>query len=81
MVLQSHADYIMINTLVFFETLTQVELCIKILSDILKLLHKKNVGNTFDDIQEIIKTDLRTAIQTHIHMHRENPHDVSYSFG
>ncbi|XP_044753163.1 dedicator of cytokinesis protein 1 [Coccinella septempunctata] len=53
----------------------EVELCIKILSDILKLLHKRGIGNTFDDIQEIIRTDLRTAIQTHIHMHRENPHD------
>ncbi|KAK9873197.1 hypothetical protein WA026_021430 [Henosepilachna vigintioctopunctata] len=53
----------------------EVELCIKILSDILKLLFKKNIGNTFEDVQEIIKTDLRTVIQSHIHMHRENPHD------
>ncbi|XP_045475282.1 dedicator of cytokinesis protein 1 isoform X5 [Harmonia axyridis] len=60
---------------ILLETNEEVELCIKILSDILKLLHRKNIGNTFDDIQEIIKTDLRTAIQTHIHMHRENPHD------
>ncbi|XP_066248093.1 dedicator of cytokinesis protein 1 isoform X1 [Euwallacea similis] len=51
----------------------EVELCIKVLSDILVLLFRKDVGPTFQDISEIIQTDLRTVIQCHIKMQRENP--------
>ncbi|XP_063907750.1 dedicator of cytokinesis protein 1 isoform X2 [Zophobas morio] len=51
----------------------EVELCIKILSDILDLLFNKDVGPTYDDILEIIMMVLRTVIQTHINMTRESP--------
>ncbi|XP_019762944.2 dedicator of cytokinesis protein 2 isoform X3 [Dendroctonus ponderosae] len=56
------------------EAKDEVELCIKILSDILELLFRKNIGPTFNDITEVIQTDLRTIIQSHIKMERENPH-------
>lgn len=55
----------------------QVELCIKILSDILELLFQENVGPTKNDITEIMLTILRTVIQSHINMDRESPYAVN----
>lgn len=57
----------------------QVELCVKILSDILDLLFQETKNNTFGDISEIMSTILRTVIQTHINMDRESPFAVDYS--
>ncbi|KAL0128385.1 hypothetical protein PUN28_003578 [Cardiocondyla obscurior] len=51
----------------------EVELCVKILSDILELTFRKDVGNTVSDVKEIMLTALRTIIQTVISMDRENP--------
>ncbi|XP_014208352.1 dedicator of cytokinesis protein 1 isoform X2 [Copidosoma floridanum] len=51
----------------------EVELCIKILSDVLDLTFRKDVGSTASDIKEIMLTALRTIIQTVINMDRENP--------
>lgn len=47
------------------------------MSDIMELLFRKDIGPTFYDLTEIIQTDLRTIIQTHIKMERDNPHSVS----
>ncbi|CAH0555295.1 unnamed protein product [Brassicogethes aeneus] len=52
----------------------EVELCIKIMSDIMELLFRKDIGPTTNDLHEIIKTDLRTIIQSHIKMEKDNPH-------
>ncbi|VEN37348.1 unnamed protein product [Callosobruchus maculatus] len=52
----------------------EVELCIKIMSDIMELLFRKDVGPTYNDLNEIIHANLRTIIQSHIKMERENPH-------
>ncbi|XP_043512182.1 dedicator of cytokinesis protein 1 isoform X6 [Frieseomelitta varia] len=51
----------------------EVELCVKILSDILELTFRKDVGSTVQDVKEIMLTALRTIIQTVISMDRENP--------
>ncbi|XP_008197863.2 dedicator of cytokinesis protein 1 isoform X2 [Tribolium castaneum] len=51
----------------------EVELCIKILSDILELLFRKDIGPTYDDINEIITTVLRTLIHTRVGMPKEDP--------
>ncbi|XP_011297282.1 dedicator of cytokinesis protein 1 isoform X1 [Fopius arisanus] len=51
----------------------EVELCVKILSDILELTFRKDVGSTISDVKEIMITALRTVIQTIIPMDRENP--------
>nr|XP_012153465.1 PREDICTED: dedicator of cytokinesis protein 1 isoform X5 [Megachile rotundata] len=51
----------------------EVELCVKILSDILELTFRKDIGNTVQDVKEIMLTALRTIIQTVISMDRENP--------
>ncbi|KAJ8670596.1 hypothetical protein QAD02_001855 [Eretmocerus hayati] len=55
------------------ETKEEVELCVKILSDVLDLTFRKDVGSTASDIKEIMLTALRTIIQTVISMDRENP--------
>lgn len=55
-----------------------MELCIKILSDILDLLFRSDVGPTAHDISEIMLVDLRTVIQSHINMDKENPYAVSW---
>ncbi|XP_023288564.1 dedicator of cytokinesis protein 1 isoform X2 [Orussus abietinus] len=55
------------------EAKEEVELCVKILSDILKLTFRKDVGCTVSDVKEIMLTALRTVIQTVISMDRENP--------
>lgn len=51
----------------------QVELCVKILSDILNLTFRKDIGSTTSDVKEIMLTVLRTVIQANINMDRENP--------
>ncbi|XP_026674071.1 dedicator of cytokinesis protein 1 isoform X3 [Ceratina calcarata] len=51
----------------------EVELCVKILSDILELTFRKDIGSTVQDVKEIMLTALRTIIQTVISMDRENP--------
>ncbi|XP_035735068.1 dedicator of cytokinesis protein 1-like isoform X3 [Vespa mandarinia] len=55
------------------EAKEEVELCIKILSDILELTFRKDIGSTIADVKEIMMTALRTIIQTVISMDRENP--------
>ncbi|XP_044743403.1 dedicator of cytokinesis protein 1 isoform X2 [Chrysoperla carnea] len=50
----------------------EVELCVKILSDIMELLFRTDVGSTMHDIKEIMLRILRTVIQTLITMDREN---------
>ncbi|KAH0557836.1 dedicator of cytokinesis protein 2 isoform X1 [Cotesia glomerata] len=51
----------------------EVELCVKILSDILELTFRKDIGSTVSDIKEIMLISLRTVIQTVISMDREDP--------
>ncbi|XP_066581822.1 dedicator of cytokinesis protein 1 isoform X2 [Prorops nasuta] len=55
------------------EAKEEVELCVKILSDILELTFRKDIGSTVSDVKEIMLTVLRTIIQTEISMDRENP--------
>nr|XP_012229896.1 PREDICTED: dedicator of cytokinesis protein 1 isoform X2 [Linepithema humile] len=55
------------------EAKEEVELCVKILSDILELTFRKDIGSTISDVKEIMLTALRTIIQTVISMDRENP--------
>jgi hypothetical protein len=55
----------------------QVELCVKILSDIMELLFRSDIGSTGPDVREIMLTVLRTVIQTTIAMDRESPLVVS----
>lgn len=43
----------------------------------MELLFRKDIGSTHDDLTEILQTDLRTIIQSHIKMERDNPHAVS----
>lgn len=43
----------------------------------MELLFRTDIGSNFNDLTEIINTDLRTIIQSHIKMERENPHAVS----
>lgn len=57
-----------------------MELCIKILSDILELLFNPKSNPVDSDIMKIISTDLRTVIQSHIKMERDNPHAVKSAF-
>ncbi|KAK3913017.1 Dedicator of cytokinesis protein 1 [Frankliniella fusca] len=51
----------------------EVELCVKILSDIMNLLFFADVGPTILDVTEVMLTTLRTVIQTTIAMDRESP--------
>ncbi|XP_069695130.1 dedicator of cytokinesis protein 1 isoform X2 [Periplaneta americana] len=51
----------------------EVELCVKILGDIMELLFRTDIGPTIQDIKEIMLTILRTVIQTTIAMDRESP--------
>lgn len=56
---------------------SQIELCIKILSDILNLLFQFKENNiVYNDINEIMLSVLRTVIQSHINMDRESPYAV-----
>ncbi|XP_026809422.1 dedicator of cytokinesis protein 1 isoform X2 [Rhopalosiphum maidis] len=49
----------------------QVEMCVKLLGDIMDLLYVADTGSTFRDITEIMLTVMRTVIQTTIAMNRE----------
>nr|CAD7456332.1 unnamed protein product [Timema tahoe] len=51
----------------------EVELCVKIISDIMELLFRTDIGPTLHDITEMMLTVLRTVIQTTIAMDRESP--------
>ncbi|XP_069695131.1 dedicator of cytokinesis protein 1 isoform X3 [Periplaneta americana] len=55
------------------ESRDEVELCVKILGDIMELLFRTDIGPTIQDIKEIMLTILRTVIQTTIAMDRESP--------
>ncbi|KAL1137917.1 hypothetical protein AAG570_009612 [Ranatra chinensis] len=55
------------------QSFSQVELCVKILSDIMDLLFYDNAGSTVLDLTEIMLTILRTVIQATIAMDRESP--------
>ncbi|BES96169.1 Dedicator of cytokinesis [Nesidiocoris tenuis] len=54
-------------------SISQVELCVGILSDIMHLLFRDDVGCTIDDLSVTMYTVLRTVIQTTIAMDREGP--------
>ncbi|XP_076266832.1 dedicator of cytokinesis protein myoblast city isoform X3 [Rhynchophorus ferrugineus] len=54
------------------EEVKNVELCVKILSDIMELLFRKDVGSTYNDIARIIHSDLRTVIQSHIKVDKDD---------
>lgn len=49
----------------------------KTLSDTLNLLFRNDVGPTFTDIMEIVNTDLRMIVQSHINMDKQSPLAVS----
>nr|XP_018917246.1 PREDICTED: dedicator of cytokinesis protein 1 isoform X2 [Bemisia tabaci] len=51
----------------------ELELCVKILSDIMNLLFKLESVSTANDIREIMLSILRTVIQTSIALDRETP--------
>lgn len=51
----------------------EVELSVKILSDIMDLLFRSDIGSTVHDISGIMLNVLRTVIQTTIRMDRESP--------
>ncbi|XP_014253314.1 dedicator of cytokinesis protein 1 isoform X3 [Cimex lectularius] len=51
--------------------ISQVELCVNILSDIMDLLFRDNIGMTSDDLSVTAYTILRTVTQTAIAMDRE----------
>nr|CAD7394077.1 unnamed protein product [Timema cristinae] len=55
------------------ESRDEVELCVKIISDIMELLFRTDIGPTLHDITEMMLTVLRTVIQTTIAMDRESP--------
>lgn len=43
----------------------------------MELLFRRDIGPTTADINEVIQTDLRIIIHSHIKMEREDPHAVS----
>lgn len=45
----------------------------KTLSDTLNLLFRKDVGPTFNDIMEIVNTDMRMIVQYYINMDKQSP--------
>lgn len=51
-------------------------MCVKILSDLMELLFRAEAGQTIDDISLIMKTILRTVIQTIIRLPREDEQAV-----
>ncbi|GLG95601.1 Uncharacterized protein GBIM_02534 [Gryllus bimaculatus] len=55
----------------------EIELSVKILSDIMDLLFRSDIGSTVHDISGIMLNVLRTVIQTTISMDRESPLVVS----
>ena len=68
--------YSFIKSNTFFNFKIQLELCVKILSDVMELLFVDGQTNDgqfiVNEISEIMLTDLRTVIQTTIAMDREN---------
>ena len=48
----------------------QLDICLKVLSDILMVLDSGDVGSTREDISDIMLSILRTIIQTVVHMDR-----------
>jgi hypothetical protein len=59
----------------------QVELCIQILSDVMELLFRQDVGSTKHDTTEVMKTLLRTVIQTSIAYDRSKQASIVVSSG
>ncbi|GLG95600.1 uncharacterized protein GBIM_02534 [Gryllus bimaculatus] len=55
------------------EVKDEIELSVKILSDIMDLLFRSDIGSTVHDISGIMLNVLRTVIQTTISMDRESP--------
>jgi dedicator of cytokinesis protein 1 len=51
-------------------------MCVKILSDLMELLFRAEAGQTIDDISLIMKTILRTVIQTIIRLPRDDEQAV-----
>ncbi len=51
----------------------QVEICVKVLCDLMDVLHSTEVGPIHDDINEVMMNGLRTIIQTIIAMDRDDP--------
>ncbi|KAI1293752.1 Dedicator of cytokinesis protein 1 [Halotydeus destructor] len=58
---------------VFMEAKEQLELCVKVISDILVILHGRDVGPTKEDITDLMLSVLRTVIQTVIRVSRDDP--------
>lgn len=58
----------------------EMEICIKIISDILIALYNRNIGPTHKDISEIMLSILRTIIQCVVHL-ENNPLMVSCRAG
>lgn len=50
-----------------------MELCVRILGDVLELLFRKDIGPTLHDVTEVMLRVLRTVIQAAVHMDRDNP--------
>lgn len=46
----------------------EMELCVKIISDIMIALYNRNIGSTHNDISEIMLSILRTIIQCVVHL-------------
>jgi hypothetical protein len=55
-------------------------MCVKILSDLMELLFRAEAGQTIDDISLIMKTILRTVIQTIIRLPRDDEQAVRIRF-
>ncbi|KFM70970.1 Dedicator of cytokinesis protein 1, partial [Stegodyphus mimosarum] len=51
----------------------EMELCIKIISDIMVTLYNRGIGATHNDISELMLSILRTIIQCVVHLERCNP--------
>uniref|UniRef100_A0A0A9Z7E6 Dedicator of cytokinesis protein 1 n=1 Tax=Lygus hesperus TaxID=30085 RepID=A0A0A9Z7E6_LYGHE len=64
---------ILLHVKMLLEAKDEVELCVAILSDIMDLLFRDDVGCTIDDLSVTMYTVLRTVIQTTIAMDREGP--------
>ena len=60
------------NLRLLLEKNQELELCVTILSDMLVVLYGRDVGPTKNDISDIMKTLLRTVIQSVINIDRKN---------
>lgn len=54
-----------------------MDLCVKVLSDIMELLFRKDIGPTTQDITIVMLTALRTVIQAFVNLNQEHP-NVSF---